>query len=383
LSAEGAKFCSFNATFGDLDLKDLYKYKYTKKNNSENINALFEFCVFGTLEFERSRAKRGEVSAQSTKIFEARCRDHLLPILGRRQICEIRHPDLVCLIDALTDKGLHPATIRQILMSARKTFNWALMNGLLITVPIIPKVHCRSTPRGGFSTGEYLRLWRLAKQEALPSSDQQGKEPEKKAMGVRKGLYSKKDPIPTEFRWLIAFMVNSFVRPSDIKNLRHRHVEVVKGPRNTYLRLTPPESKRHGDPIITMRPAVRVYLELRKHMEARGLAKPDDYLFYPDVPDRTKAMMAIDHHFRRILERGGLRTGRRGQTRTLYSLRHTALTLRLMHGQGIDLLTLAKNARTSVEMVERFYASELNPEMNVAMLQSRRTMARELRHPWT
>jgi len=43
-----------------------------------------------------------------------------------------------------------------------------------------------------------------------------------------------------------------------------------------------------------------------------------------------------------------------------------------LYGQGIDLLTLAKNARTSVEMIEKFYASELNPEMNVAMLQRRR-----------
>ena len=107
-------------------------------------------------------------------------------------------------------------------------------------------------------------------------------------------------------------------------------------------------------------------------METRGLASPDDYVFYPDVHDRKRAMMAMDHHFKRVLENCGLRTGRRGQVRTLYSLRHTALTFRLIYGQGIDLLTLAKNARTSVEMVERFYASELNAEMNVAMLHSRR-----------
>lgn len=80
----------------------------------------------------------------------------------------------------------------------------------------------------------------------------------------------------------------------------------------------------------------------------------------------------MDVQFRRILEAAGLRKGARGQNRTLYSLRHTAITFRLLYGQGIDLLTLAKNARTSVEMIEKFYASELNPEMNVAMLQSRR-----------
>ena len=62
-----------------------------------------------------------------------------------------------------------------------------------------------------------------------------------------------------------------------------------------------------------------------------------------------------------------------GRLRTLYCLRHTSIMFRLLYGQGIDMLTLARNARTSVQMIERFYASALDGEMNVAMLQSRRT----------
>jgi integrase len=80
----------------------------------------------------------------------------------------------------------------------------------------------------------------------------------------------------------------------------------------------------------------------------------------------------MDRLFGRILDATGLRTGSKGQRRTLYSLRHSAITFRLLYGQGIDLLTLARNARTSLEMVDRFYASELSAEMNVAMLHSRR-----------
>jgi hypothetical protein len=38
----------------------------------------------------------------------------------------------------------------------------------------------------------------------------------------------------------------------------------------------------------------------------------------------------------------------------------------------LDLLTLARNARTSVEMIERFYANHLTPEMNVAKIHSMR-----------
>ena len=72
-----------------------------------------------------------------------------------------------------------------------------------------------------------------------------------------------------------------------------------------------------------------------------------------------------------VLIRGRV-TDIHGQARTLYCLRHTAITFRLLYGQGIDMLTLARNARTSVDMIENFYASTLSGEMNVGMLQSRR-----------
>ena len=45
---------------------------------------------------------------------------------------------------------------------------------------------------------------------------------------------------------------------------------------------------------------------------------------------------------------------------------------RLLDGDKIDLITLARNARTSVEMIERFYASKLTGEQNIDMIQSDR-----------
>ena len=53
-------------------------------------------------------------------------------------------------------------------------------------------------------------------------------------------------------------MVNSFIRPTDIKNLQHKHVDVVRDDR-TFLRLRLPESKAHHHPIVTMPKAVEVY----------------------------------------------------------------------------------------------------------------------------
>ena len=45
---------------------------------------------------------------------------------------------------------------------------------------------------------------------------------------------------------------------------------------------------------------------------------------------------------------------------------------RLLFGDGINTLLLARNARTSVEMIDRFYAKPLSGEMNIEALQSRR-----------
>ena len=56
----------------------------------------------------------------------------------------------------------------------------------------------------------------------------------------------------------------------------------------------------------------------------------------------------------------------------MYSLRHTAIMFRLTESQGLDLLSLARNARTSVEMIDRFYAKHLTAEMNVELIQSNR-----------
>lgn len=45
---------------------------------------------------------------------------------------------------------------------------------------------------------------------------------------------------------------------------------------------------------------------------------------------------------------------------------------RLLCGEGSNALALAGNARTSVEMIVRFYAKPLSGKMNIEMLESKR-----------
>jgi hypothetical protein len=65
----------------------------------------------------------------------------------------------------------------------------------------------------------------------------------------------------------IRFMVNGFMRPGDIKFLKHKHVSDVRGKHN-YLRLNLPETKRHDKPIATLQPAVFVYERLLSALPA-------------------------------------------------------------------------------------------------------------------
>ena len=72
-----------------------------------------------------------------------------------------------------------------------------------------------------------------------------------------------------------------------------------------------------------------------------------------------------------MLEITHLKLSTTNETRTLYSLRHSCIMYRLLFGRGIDTLTLARNAQTSPEMIDRSYAATLQGKMNVAMVQSK------------
>lgn len=177
--------------------------------------------------------------------------------------------------------------------------------------------------------------------------------------------------MPVEMNSLIRFMVYTFLRPGDVRQLKNKHIESVCGNFN-YLRLTLPEVKRHQAPIVSLPPAVGIYRKILCNQIEQGFGRPDDYVFFPSEHNRQQMLNVCGWLFNWILKNLDMKLGPHGIERTLYSLRHTAITFRLIYGGNIDLLTLARNARTSVEMIEKFYASTLSAEMNIALLHSKR-----------
>jgi integrase len=107
--------------------------------------------------------------------------------------------------------------------------------------------------------------------------------------------------------------------------------------------------------------------------EKTRLPEPTDLLF----PKWQREL------FNTILDEEKLKADRDGQVRTAYSLRHTYICLRLM--EGADIYQIAKNCRTSVEMIEKFYASHIKTRLDAAAINIMRkkkvakAVAKELR----
>jgi hypothetical protein len=314
---------------------------------------------------EQARVERGELGIGSLRMFRNRLDAHVLPRFGQIATKDVDYSRLLAFSQFLS-KSMSTTSVSNYLNTTRKVLQQAVRIGVLEALPEFPKVKIKIASRGAFTVTEYWdirRAARLLRGQQHPCSKQMLRE--------TYSLRHAHNIMPADMDWVICFMVNSFTRPGDIKKLQHKHVELVRGD-NTYLRLTLPETKLHNAPVVTLRPAVQIYKEICKHYAPLNMCRADDYLFLPAIKDRPYAMLILSVMFNWVLEHTGHKLNPNGKPRSLYSLRHSAITFRLLYGQGIDLITLARNARTSVEVINNHYASTVTGEQNIAMLQSRR-----------
>ncbi len=92
-------------------------------------------------------------------------------------------------------------------------------------------------------------------------------------------------------------------------------------------------------------------------------------------PKPTDHLFDMNHHelLNTILAEEELKFDRDGNRRTAYSLRHTYICMRLM--EGADIYQIAKNCRTSVEMIEKYYASHLKNTLDASAINVRKPKA--------
>jgi integrase len=256
-------------------------------------------------------------------------------------------------------------TIQGYLAVLKKLLKLMHKREIIPLIPLFPALKVQYKPRGAFTVSEYISIVRKARELRGVKFDDWGK-------GKRIWIKENYQVMSDEMHLLIRFMIYTFMRPGDVRQIKHKHVEIIRG-KFTYLRLTLPEVKRHNAQVVSLPPAVAIYESQLKRQRHAGLGCPDDHVFFPQETDRKLALGIAGWQFNWILKELDIKNGPHGTERSLYSLRHTAIMFRLLYGGNIDLLTLAKNARTSVEMIEKFYASTLAAETNVSLLHSRRS----------
>lgn len=244
-----------------------------------------------------------------------------------------RRPDMTA-----STRNTLMATMRNVLKIARD-------EGVIDFVPETPRSKVKDNPRPFFrfhplvakADDNYQKLLLRAKEMASQGVCVRGVE------------------ITDELYDLILFITHSFVRPisSELYAIRHNDITVAEDPRR--LIVTIRAGKTGYRSANTMEAAVSVYDRIKKRYPE---AKPEDYIFFPQYTNRTTAANIVQRQFREVLKQGNIQTDvPTGKAHTLYSLRHTAICMRIILSEGkVNIFNLAKNAGTSVDQIERFYA---------------------------
>jgi len=281
-----------------------------------------------------------------------RLRVHLLPFFGPKVLAEItsglvqeyRIHRLTSRKDPNTGDPMRPArsTMHQEIVCLRQVLRTAHRHGWLQYIPDLSppyKASGKITHRAWFSPEEYRQLYEATRRRA-------------------------KKPINKRWHWaceqlhdLVLFMANTGLRPDEVARLEYRDVTIAKdhATRETILEIEV-RGKRGVGYCKSTTGAVRPFLRLRKR----------------NTPERTDRLFLATHRelFNTVLDELNLKFDRDGNRRTLYSLRHSYICFRLM--EGADIYQIAKNCRTSVEMIEKYYARHIKNTLDAAAINVRR-----------
>lgn len=328
--------------------------------NQKLLHDLIEEVLKGELE----KVRRDEIKHASYVMSKIRLEGLIFNFFKSRSLNKVNADILGEFITFLTCQNLRASTIQGYMAQTRKLLKLLCRKEIIKAAPVFPPLKTQPHSRGAFTITEYKAILRQSKQLRQVTFSDWG-------AGNKAWIKSDYHQMPHEMNWLIRFMVYTFVRPGDIRQIKNKHIEIIRGTYR-YLRLNLPEVKRHNAATVSLSPAVFVYEKVLAYQVSRGYGGPDDYVFFPEESNRRLVLDITGWAFNWILKNLHIKAGPHGADRTLYSLRHTAITFRLIYGGNIDLLTLARNARTSVEMIDKFYASTLTSEMNIALLHGRR-----------
>jgi len=273
---------------------------------------------------------------------------------NQQEIDTITNSQISQFVTKLLETGIKPATVKHHIVVLRKIMKFAIANDLMKNLPVFPRITGKlqtSLKRDYLTVPEYDLVCKCTETLSLKNTIVQGV------------------LLTDEMKYLIQFMVNTFIRPSDLRVLRHKHIERKKDDSSSWLELNHPATKTNQNPVQSMEVTVHTYDKLIEFKKSRGESpQMNDYVFFNEFGDRDKMMSVVAKLFKRIVKESGIEV-KTDKKLTLYSLRHSSIMFRLTLGQ-VDTLTLARNARTSQAMIDKFYASHLTTQQTRKQLHS-------------
>jgi integrase len=294
----------------------------------------------------------GERSTTYVEAIKRNLRVHLLPFFGDKVLTEIT-PGLVqeyrvhrasSRKDQKTGETKRPArnTLHQEIVTLRHVLKTANRHGWLPYLPDLStpyKASGKISHRAWFSHEEYKRLYQATRERA--------KNPKKERW--RKACETLHD--------YVLFMVNTGLRPDEASRIEFRDVAIVTdeatGERILEIEV---RGKRGVGYCKSMPGAVTPFWRVKRRMNPEPA---------------TKVFGKVQNELlNAILTEQDLKFDRNGRPRTAYSLRHTYICFRLM--EGADIYQIAKNCRTSVEMIEKYYAAHIKNVLDAAAINVRR-----------
>ena len=305
---------------------------------------------------------QGQRSPLYVKGHKDRIKNHLNPFFGDKVLSEItaglvqdyrihrmktgrkakRHPVGGSADQEIETKPPARSTLHQEIVCLRQILATANRHGWLDILPNLRapfKASGKISHRAWFSPEEYKQLYMATRERA--------KNPKKERW--RKACENLHD--------YVLLMVNTGLRPDEALRLEFRDVAIVTdeatGERILEIEV---RGKRGIGFCKSMPGAVTPFQRLKK----RNDGQPTDRLF----PKFQREL------FNTLLDELQLKSDRDGQPRTAYSLRHTYICMRLM--EGADIYQIAKNCRTSVEMIETYYASHIKNTLDASAINVRK-----------
>lgn len=294
-----------------------------------------------------TRTKNGELNDQKVRNDRYVYERHIKPFFANTDVKKIDADLLEDFKTYLANKDLRPSTQVSYIGIVMQLLKQAQVKNYVTHVPLKPNVRVDDEARGYFDDPDYEKLIKAAKAAVG----------QKYEFKTKDGTVYRRISITGELPLLIEFMVNTYVRPTDIRVLRHKHVHEVAVQGAKFIELRHPATKRHNNHMLGSEQSLFFYKLVKSFQEKHSTATDQDFLFEPGLPNRETALDKLATQFTAVLEMAGLRKDDEGKPRTLYSLRHTAIVRSIRKGLAIELI--AANSRTSSEMIRRFYGSHV------------------------